>query len=216
MRAGHTNRACTHPPWRVRRRQHVRRCHQRGRRHGRRDHSQTAQPRLPASGALEIARDNAMLGEQYLIVGDGSTDIAQSDGGAPMLVAIDSRDGDGYDFSAKSYSTKEFKLGTTTASPIDSVSDCHLTPEPHAAVAGRDDGASGIPHLDGVTGRRRRRVTLERRHRNVTTKLRTRVFTTADSIRFSFWSRRNGSKRLSPDIRVPLGTCFPLQPTLPD
>jgi len=90
------------------------------------------------------------------------------------------------------------------------------SPEPHAAVAGRDDGASGIPHLDGVTGRRRRRVTLERRHRNVTTKLRTRVFTTADSIRFSFWSRRNGSKRLSPDIRVPLGTCFPLQPTLPD
>ena len=83
---------------------------------------------FPLRGALEIARDNAMLGEQYLIVGDGSTDIAQSDGGAPMLVAIDSRDGDGYDFSAKSYSTKEFKLGTTTASPIDSVSDCHLTP----------------------------------------------------------------------------------------
>jgi len=129
MRAGHTNRACTHPPWAF----------------GGvstyadviNEDAVTAGETIarlllnrgfPLRGALEIARDNAMLGEQYLIVGDGSTDIAQSDGGAPMLVAIDSRDGDGYDFSAKSYSTKEFKLGTTTASPIDSVSDCHLTP----------------------------------------------------------------------------------------
>ena len=83
---------------------------------------------FPLRGALEIARENSMLGEQYLIVGDGSADIAQSDGGAPMLVEIGSRGENEFNFAVKSYSTKEFKLGTVTASPLDSVSDCHLTP----------------------------------------------------------------------------------------
>ncbi|MFD1562880.1 hypothetical protein ACFR99_04885 [Haloarchaeobius amylolyticus] len=83
---------------------------------------------FPLRGALEIARENSMLGDQYLIVGDGSTDIAQSDGCAPMLVEVDPRDDDAFDFSVTSYSTKEFTLGTVTASSLDSVSDCHLTP----------------------------------------------------------------------------------------
>jgi len=83
---------------------------------------------FPLRGALEIAQENSMLGDQYLIVGDGSTDIAQSDGGAPMLVEIESRGENEFDFAVKSYSTKEFKLGSVTASPIDSISDTHLSP----------------------------------------------------------------------------------------
>ncbi|SER82725.1 hypothetical protein [Natrinema salaciae] len=78
-------------------------------------------------GALEIARANSLLGDQYLIVGDGSADIAQSDGGAPAVIELE-RSADGFDFAIRSYSTKEFKLGTATESTLHTVSDRHLSP----------------------------------------------------------------------------------------
>ena len=85
---------------------------------------------FPLRGALEIARENSALGDQYLIVGDGSTDIAQSDGGAPMLIELEQRSADERElrFACTSYSTKEFKLGTATAPTLESVTDRHLTP----------------------------------------------------------------------------------------
>ncbi|QCS41782.1 hypothetical protein [Natrinema versiforme] len=83
---------------------------------------------FPLRAALEIARTNSALGEQYLIVGDGSADIAQSDSGAPMVVELE-QCGDGqFDFAVQSYSTKEFKLGTSTESTLPSVADRHLSP----------------------------------------------------------------------------------------
>ncbi|NGM67805.1 hypothetical protein G6M89_02065 [Natronolimnobius sp. AArcel1] len=90
---------------------------------------------FPLRGALEIAREHSRLGEQYLIVGDGSTDIAQSDGGAPMVIELE-RTADSCQFGATSYSTKEFKLGTTTASTLEVADDRHLTPSttPRSAV----------------------------------------------------------------------------------
>ncbi|RZH68200.1 hypothetical protein [Natrinema altunense] len=83
---------------------------------------------FPLRAALEIARTHSSLGKQYLIVGDGSADIAQSDGGAPMIVDLE-RDGDEpFDFAVQSYSTKEFKLGTATESTLPTVADRHLSP----------------------------------------------------------------------------------------
>ncbi|EMA35332.1 hypothetical protein [Halobiforma nitratireducens] len=82
---------------------------------------------FPLRGAVDIARENASLGDQYLIIGDGSTDIAQSDGGAPALIELDRR-ADGYAFAVQSYSTKEFRLGTATESTLPTVSDRHLGP----------------------------------------------------------------------------------------
>lgn len=82
---------------------------------------------FPLRGALEIARQNGKLGDQYLIVGDGSTDIAQSDGGAPGIVEL-KRSGVGYDFAIRSYSTKEYKLGSVTESTLETVTDRHLSP----------------------------------------------------------------------------------------
>ncbi|MDS0475746.1 hypothetical protein [Natrinema sp. 1APR25-10V2] len=82
---------------------------------------------FPLRGALEIARTNAGLGEQYLVVGDGSADIAQSDGGAPAIIDLD-RAGDDLEFAIRSYSTKEFRLGTATASTLETVDDRHLSP----------------------------------------------------------------------------------------
>ncbi|RQH01728.1 hypothetical protein [Natrarchaeobius oligotrophus] len=83
---------------------------------------------FPLRGALEIAQENTALGDQYLIVGDGSADIAQSDGGAPGLIELDRYDEDTFSFGIRTYSTKEFKLGTSTASDLESVADRHLTP----------------------------------------------------------------------------------------
>ncbi len=88
---------------------------------------------FPLRGALEIARQNGKLGDQYLIVGDGSADIAQSDGGAPSIIELDRRDDGSLGFTCRSYSTKEYKLGSATASNLASVSDRHLTPG-HAPV----------------------------------------------------------------------------------
>lgn len=83
---------------------------------------------FPLRGALEIARTYAGLGDQYLIVGDGSADIAQSDGGTPAIIELDG-DADGeFEFAVRSYSTKEFKLGTASASNLESVADRHLSP----------------------------------------------------------------------------------------
>ncbi len=83
---------------------------------------------FPLRAALEIAREQSALGEEYLIVGDGSTDIAQSEGGAPLVVEIERRDSSELAFAVQSYSTKEFKLGTATASNLESVADRHLSP----------------------------------------------------------------------------------------
>ncbi|OIB56005.1 hypothetical protein [Natrialba sp. SSL1] len=83
---------------------------------------------FPLRGALEIARQNTALGEQYLIVGDGSADIAQSDGGAPAVVKLNRCEAGVMDFAIQSYSTKEFQLGTATASNLPYVKDRHLSP----------------------------------------------------------------------------------------
>ncbi len=82
---------------------------------------------FPLRAALEIARENTALGEQYLIVGDGSTDIAQSRGGAPLIVRLETRVGEEYGFSVRTYSTKEYKLGSVSESALSSVPDHHLT-----------------------------------------------------------------------------------------
>ena len=83
---------------------------------------------FPLRGALEIAQTYTELGEQYLIVGDGSADIAQSDGGTPAIIKLDRASADEYEFAVRSYSTKEFKLGTASASNLEAIDDRHLSP----------------------------------------------------------------------------------------
>ncbi|ELY95607.1 hypothetical protein C484_04950 [Natrialba taiwanensis DSM 12281] len=95
---------------------------------------------FPLRGALEIARQNTGLGDQYLIVGDGSADIAQSEGGAPSIITLKQSKSDAICFSIQSYSTKEFKLGTATESNLPCVEDRHLSPgQTPFATANRQD-----------------------------------------------------------------------------
>ena len=82
---------------------------------------------FPLRAALELAKDTTILGDQYLIVGDGSTDIAQSEGGAPAVLEykqVDSR----LDIQFSFYPTKEFKLGVVTHPTIKDDPKRMLTP----------------------------------------------------------------------------------------
>lgn len=83
---------------------------------------------FPLRAALEIAREQLATNDNYLIVGDGSTDIAQTEGSAPLIVELERRRSSEFDFAVRSYPTKEFKLGTVTESNLKEVSDRHLTP----------------------------------------------------------------------------------------
>ena len=83
---------------------------------------------IPLRGALEIVRERTVLGEQYLIVGDGSTDIAQSDGGPPTIVTVKDNIGDEIDVRIRNYPTKEFQIGSLAMPKIDASENMHLLP----------------------------------------------------------------------------------------
>ncbi|WP_114575737.1 hypothetical protein [Saliphagus sp. LR7] len=82
---------------------------------------------FPLRAALELARETTVLGNRYLIVGDGSTDIAQTDGGAPTVVKIEEQ-GDVYDVVLRTYPTKELPVGTVSSPNIESNIEKRLTP----------------------------------------------------------------------------------------
>ena len=83
---------------------------------------------IPLRGALEIVRERTVLGDQYIIVGDGSTDIAQSDGGPPTIVTIHNDFGDMIDVWIRNYPTKEFQIGSLALPKIDDSESMHLLP----------------------------------------------------------------------------------------
>ena len=83
---------------------------------------------FPLRGALEVVGEWTVLGEQYLVVGDGSTDIAQTDGGAPTLVSIDDQDDESYEISFRHYHAKECQIGSLTSPNVDSIEKMHLLP----------------------------------------------------------------------------------------
>ncbi|WP_337652368.1 hypothetical protein [Halomontanus rarus] len=82
---------------------------------------------FPLRAALELARETTVLGDQYLIVGDGSADIAQSDGGVPSVLEIDRLRHD-YQLTLWSYPTKEFRVGTISDPNVQSGTQNKLSP----------------------------------------------------------------------------------------
>ena len=83
---------------------------------------------IPLRGALEIVRERTVLGDQYLIVGDGSTDIAQSDGGPPTIVTVNEQLGDEIPVKIRIYPTKEFQIGSLALQKVNSSESMHLLP----------------------------------------------------------------------------------------
>ena len=83
---------------------------------------------LPLRAALEMVGERTVLGDQYLIVGDGSIDIAQTDGGPPTIASVEARHARRLDVSFRHYPTKEYQIGTVTSPNVKSIDEMYLLP----------------------------------------------------------------------------------------
>jgi len=66
---------------------------------------------FPLQAALQIARDESIIGGQYIVVGDGGIEVAQAENGVPNLCLIDSNDGS-YSVEVKTYQTTQLSMGS--------------------------------------------------------------------------------------------------------
>lgn len=82
---------------------------------------------FPLAAAVELVRMHAKLGERYLVVGDGSLDIAQASG-IPMVCDIRKRSDGKYEFTLETYPTREYRMGTYHVPRISGQRDSFLMP----------------------------------------------------------------------------------------
>lgn len=73
---------------------------------------------FPLRGAVELIHRHAPGGSQYLVVGDGSVDVAQPGAAIPFVCDIRRRDDGTFDVSADLYPNREHGLGTTVSPNI--------------------------------------------------------------------------------------------------
>ncbi len=66
---------------------------------------------FPLRAALEIARGESIMGDEYLVVGDGGLAIAQSASGNPNLLYIE-RDGESFNLEIEYYPTTQWGMGS--------------------------------------------------------------------------------------------------------
>jgi hypothetical protein len=81
---------------------------------------------FPIGSALEIARDESVIGDQYTIVGDGGLSLARTDGGPPNLCVIESR-GDEYELDWRTYPTTRLGMGSLVMPWIRDEDQYHLS-----------------------------------------------------------------------------------------
>ena len=105
---------------------------------------------FPLRGALEMVSKWTLLGEQYLIVGDGSTDIAQSGTSMPTIPSIDRIGDDRFEYCQITYPTKEFRPGAVSSSTLQRENIKYLSPGRFAEM--ELDGAVLRDHLLWWTG----------------------------------------------------------------
>ena len=84
-------------------------------------------------GALDVIREQVDVGDQYVIIGDGSVDIAQPQSAVPTVVDVESRDSRGYSVAMETYPAGIFRVGSTFS--------------PHFRNAGLDFLAPGMMGL---------------------------------------------------------------------
>lgn len=83
---------------------------------------------FPLRGALQLVRDHTSIGDQYLIVGDGGADMAQSNGGTAQICEISSNDDGTYTLQIIVYPTREYQLGSHITPTIDGITENVLLP----------------------------------------------------------------------------------------
>ncbi|WP_226377469.1 hypothetical protein [Haloterrigena turkmenica] len=80
---------------------------------------------FPLHAALDIARKDTLVGEQYCVVGDSKTTIAQSETAPPFVCLIDS-EGDTFSMTIDTYTKNEFRKGSLFIPYLDGEDDYFL------------------------------------------------------------------------------------------
>jgi hypothetical protein len=75
--------------------------------------------------ALEVARDDSIIGDQYTIIGDSSLSLARTDGGPPNVCHIRRR-ADGYELEWETHPSTSFGMGSLVIPLLNDVNEYHL------------------------------------------------------------------------------------------
>jgi hypothetical protein len=67
---------------------------------------------FPFRSALELARENHPIGEQYVVIGDGGLSVVQANSGTSVLCELDRTGADGFELTLKGFPTATLGLGT--------------------------------------------------------------------------------------------------------
>ncbi|WP_435155216.1 hypothetical protein [Haladaptatus sp. DFWS20] len=76
---------------------------------------------FPLRSALAIARGQRLVGNQYVVVGDGGVEVAQSDGAIPLVHFVESLDDGRYLLRSRVHPTNGRSMGSTVLPFIDGV-----------------------------------------------------------------------------------------------
>jgi hypothetical protein len=81
---------------------------------------------FPLRAALTIARDESILGGQYIVVGDGGVTVTQSEGGTPNMIEINPIDS-GYRIKINTYTTDNKNLGSILTPFLETAGEHYLS-----------------------------------------------------------------------------------------
>jgi hypothetical protein len=75
--------------------------------------------------ALEVARDDSIIGDQYTVIGDSSLSLARTDGGPPNVCAVTRRE-DGYELDWQTHPSTRVGMGSMVMPYVTDEDQYHL------------------------------------------------------------------------------------------
>ncbi|WP_435358637.1 hypothetical protein [Haloarchaeobius sp. DFWS5] len=85
---------------------------------------------FPLRAAVELVHDHTEIGKQYLIVGDGSLDVVQTEDGVPVVFDVSLSDNDRYELIINPFPTKNYQIGSELTPQFSSGNERFLLPGP--------------------------------------------------------------------------------------
>lgn len=82
---------------------------------------------FPLRAAMTIARDESLVSNQYLVIGDGGLAITQAESGMPMLGEIDRTGPDQFELNIIMYPTSQHGMGSVNSPFIEGEDEYHLS-----------------------------------------------------------------------------------------
>lgn len=83
---------------------------------------------FPLRAAMNIARDESLVGNQYLVIGDGGLAITQAESGIPMLGEIERIGTDRFELDLTIYPTSQIGMGSVIHPIIENETEYRLSP----------------------------------------------------------------------------------------